>query len=109
MLSSPRKPSSTIRILSSAEKCRRVARRMSFTTCSAGFLALEDLGFILVPSSADETKTLLNSQPQIWDTGADGEQLGVLYHVIAAPHGQDSTSAHRCCGQVVTNPTSHQA
>jgi hypothetical protein len=51
MLSSLRKPSSTIRILSSAEKCRQVARRMSFITCSAGFLALEDLGLILVPSS----------------------------------------------------------
>src|SRR3546814_2912063 len=55
MLSSPRKPSSTIRILSSAEKCRRVARRMSFTTRSAGALGgdffKEDLGFIFVPSS----------------------------------------------------------
>ncbi|MGI8706547.1 MAG: hypothetical protein ACR2JJ_12305 [Sphingomicrobium sp.] len=30
---------------------RRVARRMSFTTCSAGFLALEDLALIFVPSS----------------------------------------------------------
>src|SRR3546814_12917676 len=36
MLSSPRRPSSTMRILSSAEKCRRVCRRISFTTCSAG-------------------------------------------------------------------------
>ena len=36
MLSSPRRPSSTMRILSSAEKCRRVCRRMSFTTRSAG-------------------------------------------------------------------------
>ena len=51
MLSSPRRPSSTIRILSSAEKCRRVVPRMSFTTCSAGFLGLEDLGLIFVPSS----------------------------------------------------------
>src|SRR5690606_16475062 len=50
----PRRPSSTIRILSSAEKCRRVARRMSFTTCSAGAFTdffKEDLGFIFVPSS----------------------------------------------------------
>src|SRR6185312_11108737 len=45
---------------------------MSFTTCSPGFLALEDLGLILVPSSCDETKTLLKSQPKIWDIGADG-------------------------------------
>ena len=49
--SSPRKPTSTMRILSSAEKCRRVLRRMSFTTCSAGNLDLEDLDFIFVPSS----------------------------------------------------------
>ena len=56
MLSSPRRPSSTILILSSAEKCRRVARRMSFTTASAGFLVglvadfgLEGLGLIFVP------------------------------------------------------------
>ena len=51
-----------------------VARRISFNTCSAGFLPLEDLVAILVPSSCDETKTLLKSQPQIWDRGADGEQ-----------------------------------
>lgn len=30
---------------------RGVARRMSFTTCSAGFLALESLGLIFIPSS----------------------------------------------------------
>lgn len=36
MLSSPRRPSSTMRILSPAEKCRRVWRRTSFTTASAG-------------------------------------------------------------------------
>jgi hypothetical protein len=36
MLSSPRNPDSTIRIFSSAENWRRVARRISLTTCSAG-------------------------------------------------------------------------
>src|SRR5688572_6231066 len=55
MLSSPRSPSSTMRILSSAEKWRRVCRRMSFTTRSAGAFVddffKEDLGFIFVPSS----------------------------------------------------------
>jgi hypothetical protein len=49
------KPSSTILILSSAEKCQRVARRMSLTTVSADALArdfaLRDFGFIFVPSS----------------------------------------------------------
>src|SRR5690606_22128479 len=98
MLSSPRKPSSTIRILSSAEKCRRVARRMSFTTCSAGFLALEDLGFILVPSSADETKTLLNSQPQIWDTGADGEHCRVGL-IVATCHSACSGGLRGLAGR----------
>lgn len=39
MLSSLRSPSSTILILSSAEKCRRVHRRMSFTMVSADALA----------------------------------------------------------------------
>ena len=46
-----RKQSSTMRILSSTEKCRRVARLMFFITCSSGFLALEYLGLVLVPSS----------------------------------------------------------
>lgn len=39
MLSSLRSRSSTILILSSAEKCRRVHRRMSFTTVSTDALA----------------------------------------------------------------------
>ena len=41
MPSSPRSPSSTILILSSAEKWRRVCRRMSFTTRSAGAFAAD--------------------------------------------------------------------
>lgn len=72
----PRRPSSTIRILSSAEKCRRVARRMSLTTCSAGLFAFAILVRIfVVPSDIDETKTLLKSQPQIWAMGAEGAQF----------------------------------
>src|SRR5271169_2628755 len=52
MLSSPRRPSRTMRILSSAEKCRRVARRMSFTTASAGSCAGPDFRLIFAPSKA---------------------------------------------------------
>ena len=37
MFSSPRNPSSTIQIFSSAEYCRRIRRRMSFSTCSADY------------------------------------------------------------------------
>lgn len=39
MLSLPRRPSSTMRIFSSSEKCRRVCLRMSLITRSAGALA----------------------------------------------------------------------
>src|SRR6188508_520312 len=49
MLSSPRSPSSTMRILSSAEKCRRVARRISFRTRSAGSLTGPDFCLIFAP------------------------------------------------------------
>src|SRR5436190_2078801 len=52
MLSSPRKPDSTMRIFSSAVNCRRVARRISFTTCSAGFLTGPDFCPIFAPSMA---------------------------------------------------------
>jgi hypothetical protein len=45
-------PSNTMRILSSAEKCRRVARRMVFTTCSTGSLAGLDFRLIFAPSRA---------------------------------------------------------
>ena len=48
----PRRTSSTILILSSAEKCRRVARRISFTTRLAeAFGWPECFGLILVPAS----------------------------------------------------------
>lgn len=81
MLSSPRRPSSTMRILSSAEKWRRVYRRMPFTTCSAGAFAddfaLQDLGFIFVPSSLRQSQILLTSQPQICAMGANGGQYDV--------------------------------
>src|ERR1700732_4961901 len=49
MLSSPRRPSRTMRIFSSAENCRRVARRMSFTTFSAGSFTGPDFCLIFAP------------------------------------------------------------
>src|SRR5919106_4623721 len=72
MLSSPRSPSSTMRILSAAEKCRRVARRISFTTCSAGPLAGADFCLIFAPLKGyDEPEILPSSTRQICLIGAD--------------------------------------
>ena len=50
MLSSPRKPDKTMRIFSSAENCRRVARRICFTTCSAGSFGGPDFCPSFAPS-----------------------------------------------------------
>src|SRR3970040_1042771 len=72
MLSSPRSPSSTMRILSSAEKCRRVARRISFMTCSAGALTGTDFCLIFAPSTGyDDPDLLPSSTRQICLTAAD--------------------------------------
>ena len=62
MLSSPRSPSSTTRIFSSAEKCRRVARRIFFMTCSAGSLTNPDFCLIVAPLKA--TMNQKSSLPQ---------------------------------------------
>src|SRR5881275_2043499 len=63
MLSSPRKPVSTMRIFSSAENCLRVARRISFTTCSAGSFTGPDFCPICAPSMA--TMGQKSSLPQL--------------------------------------------
>jgi hypothetical protein len=49
MLCSTRKPSSTMRIFSSAEYCLRVARRMSFTIRSEDILEVPDFWLISTP------------------------------------------------------------
>src|SRR5271167_4675113 len=75
MLCSPRKPSSTVRIFSSAEYCFRVARRMSFTTCSDDTLVVSDLCLICAsPWSYDEPEILPCSTRPICLTSADGGQ-----------------------------------
>src|SRR3954470_14813471 len=63
MLSSPRKPVSTMRIFSSAENCRRVPRRIFFTTCSAGSFTGPDFCPICAPSMA--TMGQKSSLPQL--------------------------------------------
>src|SRR5208282_5670314 len=73
MLCSPRKPSSTTRIFSSAEYCFRVARRMSFTTCSDDALVVSDFCLIFAsPWSYDEPEILPCSTRPFCLTSADG-------------------------------------
>src|SRR5829696_10539929 len=71
MLSSPRRPSSTMRILSSAENWRRVARRISLRAASAGSLAGPDVCFIFAPDGYHEPDILRSRQPSICLKGAD--------------------------------------
>src|SRR3712207_650216 len=73
-LSSPRKPSSRMRFLSSAEKWRRVARRMSLTTVSAGSFAGPDLCFIFAPYGSDEPEILRSREPSLCLMGPDAGQ-----------------------------------
>src|SRR6516162_7931607 len=60
-LASPRRPSRTMQILSSAEKCRRVARRMSLTTRSAGAFVGPDFCLIFAPSKGYDEPEILPS------------------------------------------------
>src|SRR6266853_5019966 len=75
MLSSPRRPAITMRIFSSAEYCRRVARRISRTRFSASAESVSTFDLIAAPSRLDELKTLSSSITHFCPTCADGEQL----------------------------------
>src|SRR3954447_232509 len=76
MLCSPRRPSSTILIFSSAEYCLRVARRISFTIRSDE-IDVPDFWLISTPPGYDEAEILLSSNRQICLTSADAGQLAV--------------------------------
>src|SRR6266478_1264597 len=97
MLCSPRKPSSTMRIFSSAEHCFRVARRMSFTTRSDDTLVVSDFCLICAsPWSYDEREILPSSSRQFCPTSADGKHPAILSrnHVRNAKRtGQDQWPA----------------
>src|SRR6516164_8401095 len=73
MFSSPRRPSSTMRIFSSAEYCRRVWRRIVFSTCSAGAFSGPDFCFIFAPCGYDEPEILPSESPSLCLMSADGE------------------------------------
>jgi hypothetical protein len=73
MDSSPRNPSSTIRIFSSAPYCLRVARRMSLTTCSAGAFCVP--AFCLIGTDAE----------QLYRLYAIAKRDGIDYNFIDVP------------------------
>src|SRR5215475_7859296 len=54
-----------MRIFSSAENCRRVARRISLTTCSAGFFTGPDFCPIFAPSMATMGQNSSLPQPAL--------------------------------------------
>src|SRR4051794_35790536 len=60
--SSPRRPSSTMRIFSSAPYCLRVARRMSFATCSAEAFCVPAFCLIFAPLKGYDEPEILPSQ-----------------------------------------------
>jgi hypothetical protein len=64
MLCSPRRPSSTTRIFSSAEKCRRVARRMSLIVSSASCFSYPDFCLIFAPCGYDDPEILPTRKPR---------------------------------------------
>src|SRR4051812_7234090 len=67
-----------MRILSSAEKCRRVARRIFFTTSVAGSFSGTDFCLIFAPcESYDEPEILPSSTHPICLMSADGGHLQV--------------------------------
>ncbi|WP_338830024.1 SDR family NAD(P)-dependent oxidoreductase [Bradyrhizobium sp. 27S5] len=86
MFSSPRSPSSTMRIFSSAEYCRRVWRRMSLSTCSAGALPGPDFCFIFAPGGYDEPEILPPQNPSICLTRPDGK------HNISSTYGHEGAA-----------------
>ena len=72
MLSSPRRPDTTIRIFSSAVYCLRVLRRISRTVLSAGSFLLIDFCLIFVPfGHYDEPEILRYAITSIYPKGAD--------------------------------------
>src|ERR1700733_2516295 len=92
MLSSPRRPSNTMRIFSSAEYCLRVARRMSWTTFSAGSLDDRVCCLIFAPCERyDEPETLPSSICQFCLTSADGGQASVCQRAEIVVKAQKET------------------
>src|SRR6056300_645877 len=90
MLSSPRKPSRTMRIFSSALYCLRVLRLMSRIVCSDDDTRPDGFCFISTPQIRMNKNSPLN-QCYISSIGADGEQfwINTLYSVDQRAHCVD--------------------
>ena len=83
MLSSPRRPDTTIRIFSSAVYCLRVLRRISQTVPSAGSFLLIDFCLIFVPfGHYDEPEILRYAITSICPKGADVRQKAMLTNYL---------------------------
>src|SRR3954471_8929351 len=81
--SSPRRPSSTMRIFSSAPYCLRVARRMSFATCSAEAFCVPAFCLIFTPLKGyDEPEILPSQLSRFCLIGADAGHLKVQHCLI---------------------------
>src|SRR5690606_22093386 len=83
--SSPRRPSSTMRIFSSAEYCLRVARRMSLMTCSAGAFPVPGFCLIFAPLKGYDEPEILRSQlNHFGPISADAGQARDRSHFLGA-------------------------
>src|SRR5690349_15488996 len=86
-----------MRIFSSAVNCRRVARRISFTTCSAGFLTGSDFCPIFAPSMATMgQKSSPSSTQPICLIGADA---GHLAAIMIDTDEHEKSDREKCNGQ----------
>ena len=89
MLSSPRRPDTTIRIFSSAVYCLRVLRRISRTVLSAGSFLLIDFCLIFVPfGHYDEPEILRYAITSICPKGADVRHTGEAEVAIDSVDGR---------------------
>src|SRR5271170_1565228 len=107
MLSSPRRPSNTMRIFSSAEYCLRVARRMSWTTFSAG--SFDDrvccLIFAPVNVTMSQKLSLLQSANSVsWALMADIRDILGLHRRTELPGDDVAREVVEDCRQIKPAP-----
>src|SRR5438552_1605445 len=91
-----------MRILSSAEKCRRVARRIFFTTSVAGSFSGTDFCLIFAPCEGyDEPEILPSSTHPICLMSADGGHNWAMIITARPPSLSFMGHPHRGLGEAV--------